>query len=276
MKYDNEFNTVQKAMEKSEQNYEEFDKKIKDEIIKNEKQYSEKYEYNDDYLNKEENKENKNNNFKLKNKLLSCHNDFYQNFNSLDEVKKALNSNTLSINIITSLEQRHNNAVFQNNSIWNQYPKFIDLIPKQRDFSKQCKECGNYIVKIPENSSSNDEGIMHSYISLLPLIFINKIDWEKGSITLKFILINFMNLTISFKEDSSNTTKIKLPEGKFEVEEGRGDKKKLIDFKFDENYKGDFVKNNMYTFRFILKTEFKRNDAGDLSCIEYPVEIRFK
>ena len=276
LKFDNEFNTVQKAMEKSEQNFEEFDKKIKEELINNEKQYSEKYEYNDDYLNIEENKENKNTNFKLKSKLLSCYNDYNQNYNTLDEAKKALNSNALSINIITSLEQRHNNVVFQNNTMWNTYPKFIDLIPKKRDYSKQCKECGNFIVKIPETPTSNDEGIMHSYISLLPIILINKIDWEKGFITLKFILVNFMNLTISFNEDPLNQTKIVLPEGKFEVEDDDGDKKRLIDFKFDEKYKGDFVKNNMYIFRFILITEFKRSDAGDLSCIQFPVEIKFK
>ena len=275
-KDENDFNTVQKAMEKSEQNFEEFDKKIKQEIIKNEKQYSDKYEYNDDYLNSEENKDNKNINFKLKTKLLSCYNDFNLNYNSLDEVKKVFNSNALSLNIIASLEQRHNNVVFQNNSLWNQYPKFIDLIPKQRDFSKQCKECGKFIVKIPENATSKDDAIIDSYISLLPIILINKIEWEKGFITLKFILVNFMNLTISFKEDPANMTKIKLPEGKFNVEDDDGDKKILIDFKFDENYKSDFVKNNMYIFRFILKTEFKRSDVGDLSCIEFPVEIKFK
>ena len=154
------------------------------------------------------------------------------------------------------------------------------IIPRKgrtnRDFSRQCKECGNFIVKIPETPTSNDEGIMHSYISLLPIILINKIDWEKGFITLKFILVNFMNLTISFKEDPLNQTKIVLPEGKFEVEDDDGDKKRLIDFKFDEKYKGDFVKNNMYIFRFILITEFKRSDAGDLSCIQFPVEIKFK
>ena len=269
MKYDNELNIVQKAMEKSEQNFEEFDKKIKEEISKNEKLFSDKYEYNDDYLNEE----NKNNNFKFKPKLLSCYSDFSQNFKSLDEVKKAFNSNTLNINYTTSLEQRHNNPIFQSNSVFNQYPKFMDLIPKQKDFSKKCKECENYIIKIPEK---DEGGIMHDYTSLLPIILINKIDWEKYFITLKFVLINFMNLTISFKKDPLNMTKIILPEGKFVVEDKNGDKKILIDFKFDEKYKSDFVKNNMYIFRFILKAEYKRNDVGDLSFVEYPVEIKFK
>ena len=110
----------------------------------------------------------------------------------------------------------------------------------------------------------------------LPLIFINKINWEKNILTLKFVLVNIINVTISFEKDPSNMTKIILPEGKFLVEEKNGVKKKLIDFKFDEKYKSDFVKNHMYIFRFILITEFKRSDAGDLSCIEYPVEIKFK
>jgi len=132
------------------------------------------------------------------------------------------------------------------------------------------------IIKIPENPTSNDDGILHSYISLLPVILINKIDWQNYLLKLKFILANFMDLSISFREDPVNTTKIKLPEGKFEIENEDGDKNIIIDFKFDEKYKDEFVKNNMYIFRFILQTEFKRNDAGDLSYIEYPVEIKFK
>ena len=271
MKFSSEYDTVQKAMEKGEQTFEEFDKRIKNDINNNEKKTFDKYEYNDDYLNKEENKENKN--FKLKNRLLHCYNDFTQNFNSLEEVKKAFNTNALSVNVMTSLEQRHNNVSFQNNSIFNQYPKFIDLIPKQKDFSKKCKECGNYIIKIPENPTSNDEGILQSYISLLPVIMINKIDWEQNLITLRFVLVNFINLTISFKEDKLNNIKIKLPDGQFNLEDPKTHAKKiLIDFKFDEN----LVKNNVYFFRFILNAEFKRNDVGESSFIEYPVEIKFK
>ena len=149
MKYVNEFNTVQKAMEKSEQTFKEFDETIKKELNKNEKHYSDKYKYNDDYLNGD-NKDNKNHNFKLKSKLLSCFNDFTQNFSSSDEVKKAFNSNVLNVNTSTSLEQRHNNVVFQNNSILNKFPKFIDLIPQKKNITKKCKECRTILVKIPE------------------------------------------------------------------------------------------------------------------------------
>ena len=177
---------------------------------------------------------------------------------------------------ITSLEQRHNNVIFQNNLIWNQYPKFIDLIPRQKDFFKICKECKNYVVKIPENNFKENDSFLHSYVSLLPIILINKIDWEQNLITLRFSLINFIILTISFKEDPHNNTKIKLPEGKFKIEDKNGNKKILIDFKFDENHKEDFVKNNMYIFRFILVNEYKQNEVGELSTIEYPVEIKFK
>jgi len=271
MKFSSEYDTVQKAMEKGEQTFEEFDKRIKEDINNDEKKAFDKYEYNDDYLNKEENKENKN--FKLKNRLLHCYNDYTQNFNSLDEVKKAFNTNALSLNVMTSLEQRHNNVSFQNNSIFNQYPKFIDLIPKQKDFSKKCKECRNTIVKIPGKNSVDNDGIIQSYISLLPVIMINKIDWEQNSITLRFVLVNFINVTISFKEDKLNDIKIKLPEGQFVIDEPKTHAKKiLINFKFDEN----IVKNKIYFFRFILKAEFKRNDVGELSFIEYPVEIKFK
>ena len=276
-RFNTDYEIVQKAMERTEQSFEEFDKKNKKEINDNEKMTSDKYDYNDDYLStNEENKDNKNKNFKLKNKLLPCYNDFNQNLNSLEEVKKAFTSNTLSLNVMTSLEQKHNNVIFQNISIWNQYPKFIDLIPRQKDYCKICKECKNYVVKIPENPSSELEALVRSYISLLPLILINKIDWEQNLITLKFILINFIIITISFKEDPYNNTKIKLPERKFKVEDKNGNKRILIDFKFDEKHKEDFIKNNMYIFRFILVTEFKQDEAGEISTIEYPVEIKFK
>ena len=74
----------------------------------------------------------------------------------------------------------------------------------------------------------------------LPLIFINKINWEKNILTLKFVLVNIINIII-FNEDSSNMTKIILTVEKFLVEETNGDKKILIDLKFDKKYKSDFV-----------------------------------
>ena len=271
----NESDTVQKAMEKSEQNFDEFYKKIKDEILLNEKISGDKYEYNDNYFLNEENKETKNKYFKLKNKFLSCYNDFNQNFNSLKELKENFNSNTLTVNAMTSLEQRINNPVFQNSSIFNAYPRFIELIPKQKDFSKKCKTCGIAIVNIPE-LSTNDM-VLHSYISCLPIIYINKVDWESNLIKLKFVLVVFNQLTISFKEDKLNKTKIKLPEGQFKVEnEKTGEKKLLIDFKFDENHKAQFIKNYTYIFRFIIKAEYKKDEKGEPSFFEYPVEIKFK
>lgn len=277
MGFNTDYDVVEKAMEKTEQTYEEFDKKYKKEINDNEKKISDKLEYNDDYLNiNDENKDNRNKNFKLKTKLLPCYNDFNQNLNSLEEVKKAFISNNLSLNAMTSLEQKHNNVIFQNISVWNQYPKFIELIPRQKDYCKICKECKNYVAKIPENPNSENEAFSRSYISSLPLILINKIDWEQNVITLKFILINFILINISFKEDPYNSTKIILPQGKFKVEDEKGYKRKLIDFKFDEKHKDDFIKNNMYIFRFILVAEFKHDEVGELSSIEYPVEIKFK
>ena len=275
-KFTTESDTVQKAMEKTEQNFEEFDQRIKDEILLNEKTSGDKYEYNDNYLNNDDNKDIKNVNFKLKkNKLLSCYNDFNLNFNSLSEVKTAFNSNTLSINAMTTLEQRINNPVFQNNMVFNTYPRFIDLIPKQKDFYKKCKECGKTIVSIPDMSDT--DVLLHSYISCLPVIYINKIDWESNLIKLKFVLVAFNDLIISFKEDKLNQTKIILPEGEFNVKNEKTlDKKIIIDFKFDEKHKSEFIKNRIYIFRFIIKAEFKKDGIGESSFFEYPVEIKFK
>jgi hypothetical protein len=274
-KFTNETETVQKAMEKTEQNFEEFDMRIKDEFLLNEKTSGDKYEYNDDYLNNDDINSKKNENFKLKNKLLSCYNDFYLNFNSLSEVKTAFNTNTLSINAMTTLEQRINNPVFQNNMVFNTYPRFIDLIPKREDFYKKCKECGKTIVSIP--TKFGNDILLHSYISCLPVIYINKIDWVSNLIKLKFVLVEFNDLIISFKEDKLNQTKIKLPEGQFSVKNEKTlDKKIIIDFKFDENHKNEFIKNRIYIFRFIIRAEFKKDGIGESSFIEYPVEIKFK
>ena len=176
---------------------------------------------------------------------------------------------------MTTLEQRINNPVFQNNMVFNTYPRFIDLIPKQKDFYKKCKECGKTIVSIPDMSDT--DVLLHSYISCLPVIYINKIDWESNLIKLKFVLVAFNDLIISFKEDKLNQTKIILPEGEFNVKNEKTlDKKIIIDFKFDENHKSEFIKNRIYIFRFIIKAEFKKDGIGESSFFEYPVEIKFK
>ena len=275
-KSESDYNIVQKAMENSEQNFEEFSKRIKEDISNTEKKMGDKYEYNDNYLNKEGNNEDNGNKYilKNKNKIMCCYNDFNQNLNSLEEVKKAfINSNSLNINFISSLEQRHNNLCFQNNIIWNQFPNFVNIIPKKKIFYKKCKECGVTVIQIPENPTEKDCGILQSYLSTLPLILINKIDWEKHSITLKFIMIKFVTVRISFKNDPKNKLKITLPKELFNVENQDGQKNILIDFKVNENF---FVKGNEYIFRFIVKAEYNRESSEDWSCIEYPVEIKFK
>ena len=276
---------VKKAMEEGEQKLENFEEKIKTELAQEEKNAQGKCEYEDNYLNNEENKYF---GLKIMSKLLPCAIDFNQNFNSLEEVQKAFNSNDLSLNTMTCLEQRHNNVIFQNNSVLNQYPKFVDLIPKLKSFSKTCKECGKIIVEeIDTNQKQEGEVLLHSFINQLPVIFINKIDLEQNVIKLRFVLLKFININISFKEDPNNTVKVILPEGTFDFEQeseampqSSKYKKMLIDFKFDESYKSELVSNRSYILRFIIRAEFNRNmtettEEDSSNVIEYPNEIKF-
>ena len=275
---------VKKAMENGEQNLENFEKINNSELCKYEKKATGKCEYIDDYINNEKNKYIS---LKIINKLLPCYNDYNQNFDSLEEVHKAFNTNDLSLNTMTCLEQRHNNPILQNNSVLNQYPRFEDLIPKKQLFGKKCKECGKLIVEEVDDNQK-DQRIVHSFISQLPLVYINKVDIEQNLIKLRYIMLNFIGVTISFKEDPFNKVKVILPEGKFNFEENVGEgqlknskyKNILLDFKFDESYKSELVSQSSHILRFIVRVEFIRSESDVQSdsemAIEYPIEIKFK
>lgn len=275
---------VKKAMENGEQNLENFEKINNSELCKYEKKATGKCEYIDDYINNEKNKYIS---LKIINKLLPCYNDYNQNFDSLEEVHKAFNTNDLSLNTMTCLEQRHNNPILQNNSVLNQYPRFEDLIPKKQLFGKKCKECGKLIVEEVDDNQK-DQRIVHSFISQLPLVYINKVDIEQNLIKLRYIMLNFIGVTISFKEDPFNKVKVILPEGKFNFEENVGEgqlknskyKNILLDFKFDESYKSELVSQSSHILRFIVRVEFIRSESDVQSdsemAIEYPIEIKFR
>ncbi len=279
---------VQKAMNTEEQNFSNFEKNSKNESEAEEKKETGKIEYNDDYINNEENKYVS---LKIINKILPCYNDYTQTFNTLEEVQKAFNTNDLSFNAMTGLEQRHNNPVLQNISILNQYPKFVDLIPKKNLFNKTCKQCKKLIVEEIDDNHKKEGRINHSFISQLPIVLINKIDVEQSLIKLRFIMLNFIdNINISFKNDPYSKVKVVLPEEKFDFELKEGEegsksniryKNVLIDFKFDESYKSELVKDSSHILRFIVRAEFNRiesqNESQDATnAIEYPTEIKFK
>ena len=273
---------VKKAMEEGEQKLESFEENNKLELAKNEKRATGKCEYNDEYLN---NVDNKYISFKIINKLLPCCNDFSQNFNTLEEVQKAFNTNDLSLNNMIGLEQRHNNPILQNNTVLDQYPRFVDLIPKKQLFGKNCKECGKLIVEEVDDNQK-DSRIVHNFISQLPIAYINKIDLEQNLIRIRYTMLNFIGVTISFKEDPTNQVKIILPEDKFNFDEksevGKGSKYKniLVDIKFDESYKDQLTSQSCHVMRFIVRVEFNRAETDGQSdaesVIEYPNEIKFK
>lgn len=282
---------VQKAMEKNEQNIENFEKNINLENEIEERKAIGKTEYIDDYINNEDNKYISLN---IINKLLPCYNDYNQNFNSLEEVQKAFNSNELSLNAMSDLEQRHNNPILQNISILNQYPKFCDLIPKITLFNKNCKKCGKLIVEgIEDNQNQKLESrINHSFIRQLPIVYINKIDLEQSFIRLRFIMLNFIDvINISFKEAplNNNNAKIILPEGVYNFNEKKIEdtfnskyKNFLVDFKFDESYKPELISNTSHIIRFIVCAEFNRSEnqneksVDSANVLEYLNEIKFK
>ena len=283
---------VQKAMEEDEQNIDNFEKKINLENETEEKKAIGKCEYIDEYIN---NDDNKYITLKIINKLLPCYNDYNQNFNSLEEVQKAFNTNDLSLNAMTDLEQRHNNPILQNTSILSQYPKFCDLIPKITLFNKKCKKCGKIIVEEVEDNQPKklEDRINHSFIRQLPIVYINKIDLEQSFIRLRFIMLNFFDaINISFKEAplNTNSAKIIMPEGKFNFNEKTIKdtfcskyKNFLVDFKFDESYKPELVSNTSHIIRFIVCAEFNRSaetsneqTVEPTNVIEYVNEIKFK
>ena len=160
---------------------------------------------------------------------------------------------------MTGLEQRHNNPILQNNSVFNQFPRFEDLIPKKQLFGKKCKECGKLIVEEVDDNQK-DQRIIHSFISQMPLVYINKVDIEQNLIKLRYIMLNFIGVTISFKEDPFNKVKVILPERKFNFDENVGEdqlknskyKNILVDFKFDESYKPELVSQSSHILRFIV------------------------
>ena len=144
----------------------------------------------------------------------------------------------------------------------------------------------NLIVEEVIDNQINS-AINHSFIGLLPIVFINKIDLENSLIKIRFILLNFNNINISFLEDKYNQVKIILPKKKFnfddKVEEvnnikGYKYKKMLVDFKFDESYKPELISNTSHILRFVVKAEFNRDgtESNSVSIIEYPIEIKFK
>ena len=280
---------VQKAMEEGQQNLEDFENKKNSEFDQEEKKATGKYEYKDDYINNEENKYTS---LKIINKLLSSYNDYNQNFNSLEEVQKAFNTNDLNLNAMTGIEQRHNNPIIQNNSILDQYPRFVDLIPKKQLFNKKCKQCEKLIVEEADDNQKKENRINHCFINQFPIVLINKIDLEQNLIKLRFIMVNFTdNINISFKEDPFNDTKVILPDGKFDFELKEGEttavkssryKNILLDFHFDESFKSELVSNSSHILRFIIVAEFNRaetdneNSGESTNAIEYPNEIKFK
>ena len=281
---------VQAAMENGQQNLEDFENKKNSEFEQEEKKETGKYEYKDDYIN---NDDNKYASLKIVNKILSCYNDYNQNFNSLEDVKKAFGTNDLNLNAMAGLEQRHNNPIVQNNSILDQFPRFADLIPKKHLFNKRCKQCQKLIVEEEDDNQKKENRINHCFIKQLPIILINKIDLEQNLIKLRFIMLNFTdNIKISFKEDPYNDVKVILPDGKFDFELKEGGesqagktskyKRILIDFHFDESYKSELVSNSSHTLRFIIVAEFNReenqneNPEESNNAIEYPNEIKFK
>ena len=280
---------VEKAMKEDEQNIDNFETKINLENEAEEKKAIGKFEYIDDYINNEDNKYIS---IKIINKYLPCYNDYNQNYNSLEELQKAFNSNDLSLNAMTDLEQRHNNPILQNNSVFNQYPKFCDLIPKIILFRKNCKKCGGLVVEEENQNQKLDDRINHSFIRQLPIVYINKIDLGQSLIRLRFVMLNFFDIiNISFKEAplNNNNAKIILPEGKFNFNEKKIEdtfkskyKNFLVDFKFDESYKPELISNTSHIIRFIVCAEFNRSETPNektvdtTNVIEYLNEIKFK
>jgi len=92
--------------------------------------------------------------------------------------------------------------------------------------SKRCRDCKKYIVQVEDLSrrqSSNQKfELCHLFINQLPYCYINKYSLEDKYCLLKFVMFDFKEAKIKFKETSNKDNsliKLYLPSGTYELSE---------------------------------------------------------
>lgn len=280
---------VRKAMNENDWKLEQLQEQLEKDKKANEEHYNSKFTYTDDYYL---NPDRKYMSFQLVSKLLSSLSDYSEKIDSLEELQKAL-STEYNVNLLTSLEQRHKNVIFQNPFRNAQFPKFVDLVPRKAKSSKKCNSCGKILVEAGEsiNKSANIRfQVLHSFINQFPSITIYKLDLALNVIVLKFSMYVNKEVSISFKEEPESEMKVDLPKNKYsfkDIEESDGTKENdeflyskknkaiILNFRIKQESQSALANGTIHIFKFIIIAEYTKEDFTT-STIEYSNEIKFK
>lgn len=248
--------------------------------------------YDDNYIS---NQNNAYFSFHFVSTLLASNLDYsetnWTQFDSIDSLKNKLR-NELDINYVTSIQQRHCNVILQHPFINIQFPKFTDLIPQRAKSSKKCRNCKKLVIQAGDVSSGKALDtkleIAHLFLLQFPYISIFRIDTSMKVLMLKFSVLDYKEITISFREDIDSPIKVILPPGKYEIGTNKeyeqnkyfyskSDKFVVFNFQIAESHHSAIeVNGSCHLVRFIIKSEYNRGGSETAKDIEYPIEIKFK
>ena len=129
--------------------------------------------------------------------------------------------------------------------------------------------------------------IQHFYIAQFPTVSIYKIDLNLKILMLKFTLINFNEIGLSFREDPDSSTKVTIPPDHYEISTKNDaepndflfkstDKFIILNFRFKEEYLPNLDKEgSTHILRFFTKAEYNRGGSNTAETIEYGNEVKF-
>ena len=265
-----------------------------EESLEKEKEDNEKkngcIEYDDNYINDTTSSYF---DFTFISTLLGCSLEYLDNnFSKIEsaDVLKDKMKNLLDIRSISTLEQRLAHVIFQNPISSIQFPKFFDVIPKKAKSSRSCKNCRKILASTEETSMRSGGmklEIQHFYITQFPTVSIYKIDLNLKILMLKFTLINFNEIGLSFREDPDSSTKVTIPPDRYEISTKNDaepndflfkstDKFIILNFRFKEEYLPNLDKEgSTHILRFFIKAEYNRGGSNTTETIEYGNEVKF-
>lgn len=127
---------------------------------------------------------------------------------SIDALKEKM-KNDYDVSLLSSLDQRLNHVTSQHPNPHVFFPKFVDLVPKK---SKRCKSCKKFIVQADDSSRKPGQKLelCHLFLNQFPYCYIFKIDPEQKVILLKFVIFDFKETKISFKEVDNSPFKVNI------------------------------------------------------------------
>ena len=279
---------VNKAMEQGPWSIEKLEKDIKNEIYEIEEKEQLPIKYDDSYI--------KNANlytaFTLIMQYTGASIDYSDNdINNIDELKEKLMYD-LNPRSISNLEQRYNHVIFQHPYVEMQFPNFFDLIPNKSEVVKKCKQCRKIIIQAAAADYVGDNRIKtikfdigHMFIKQFPVESIYKIDLENKVLMIKFLLYEFKEVTLHFKEDETSEVKCIIPEDSYIIGTAipeddfifkSTEKSIIVNFKFKDDYINKLIKDSYHIFKLLIEAEYDRGGVETKSKLHYGTEIKFK